>query len=128
MHENEIAKIIVDCAFKIHKTLGPELLESVYQAALAYELRKRGLKVTTEQAIPVIYEEVKLDVGFRADLIVENKIVVEVKSIEAIEAIAPVHSKILPTYLRLTDSKLGLLINFNVNLIKDGIKRVVDNL
>jgi GxxExxY protein len=125
MHENEISGIIIDCVFKIHKTLGPGLLESVYAAALAYELRKRGLRVVSEQAIPVIYEDVKLEVGFRADLIVENKIVVEVKSIEAI---APVHAKILLTYLRLTDKKLGLLINFNVNLIKDGIKRVVDNL
>ena len=101
------------------------MLESVYQAALAYELRKRGLNVVVEQPIPVVYEDVKLEVGFRADLIVENKVVVEIKSIEAI---APVHSKILLTYLRLTEKKLGLLINFNVNLIKDGIKRVVDNL
>lgn len=125
MHENEIAKIIVDCAFKIHKTLGPGLLESVYQAALAYELRKRGLNIVTEKPIPVVYEDVKLEVGFRADLIVDNKVIVEVKSIETI---APVHGKILLTYLRLTDKKLGLLINFNVALIKDGIKRVVDNL
>ena len=125
MHENEISGIIIDCAYKIHKTLGPGLLESVYCAALTYELRKRGLNVVTEQAIPVVYEEVKLEVGFRADLIVENKVVIEVKSIEAI---APVHSKILLTYLRLTEKKLGLLINFNVALIKDGIKRVVDNL
>ncbi|HQU82825.1 MAG TPA: GxxExxY protein [Pyrinomonadaceae bacterium] len=125
MHENEIAKITVDCAFKVHKTLGPGLLESVYQAALAYELRKRGLQVVVEKPIPVVYEEVKLEVGFRADLIVENKVVVEIKSVEAI---APVHSKVLLTYLRLTNKKLGLLINFNVDLIKDGIKRVVDNL
>lgn len=125
MQENEISGIIVDCAIKIHKALGPGLLESVYVAALAHELRKRGLKVVVEQAIPVIYEEVKLDVGFRADLIVENRVVVEVKSIEAI---APVHSKVLLTYLRLANKRLGLLINFNVNLIKDGIKRVVDNL
>jgi GxxExxY protein len=125
MHENEISGIIVDCALKVHKTLGPGLLESVYQAALTYELRKRGLDVVTEKPIPVIYEEVKLEVGFRADLIVENKVIVEVKSIESI---APVLSKILLTYLRLSEKKLGLLINFNVALIKDGIKRVVDNL
>ena len=125
MHENEISGIIIDCSLKVHKALGPGLLESVYQAALAYELRKHGLNVVTEQPIPVIYEDVKLEVGFRADLIVENKVIVEVKSIEAI---APVHSKILLTYLRLTEKKLGLLINFNVVLIKDGIKRVVDNL
>jgi GxxExxY protein len=125
MHENEISGIIIDSALKVHKTLGPGLLESVYQAALAYELRNRGLDVVTEQPIPVVYEVVKLEVGFRADLIVGKKVVVEIKSVETV---APVHSKILLTYLRLTDKKLGLLINFNVNLIKDGIKRVVDNL
>lgn len=125
MHENEIAKIIVDCAFKIHNALGPRLLESVYQAALAFELRKRGLNVQTEHPIPVIYEEVRLELGFRADLIVENKVIIETKSIEAL---APVHGKVLLTYLRLADKKLGLLINFNVELIKDGIRRVVNNL
>jgi len=125
MHENEISGIIVDCAIKIHKELGPGLLESVYQAALAYELRKKGLEVSAEHPIPVIYEEVKLEVGFRADLIVEKKIIVEVKSIEAI---APVHGKQLLTYLRLSGKRLGLLLNFNVVLMKDGIKRVVDNL
>lgn len=125
MHENEIAKIIVDCVFKIHKTLGPGLLQSVYQAALSYELRKRRLDVLVEKAIPVIYEDVKLDLGFRADLLVEHKVIVETKSIEAL---APIHGKILLTYLRLADKKLGLLINFNVELIKNGIKRVVNNL
>lgn len=125
MHENNIAKIIVDSAFKVHTTLGPGLLETVYQAALAFELRKRGLVVTTERGIPVYYEEVKLDVGFRADIIVENKVIVECKSIEAL---APVHGKILLTYLRLADMRLGLLINFNLALIKDGIRRVVNDL
>lgn len=125
MHENDISGIIVDCAIKIHKALGPGLLESVYQAALAYELRKKGLEVLVEHPIPVIYEEVKLEIGFRADLLVEKKVVVETKSIEAI---APVHHKKLLTYLRLSGKKLGLLLNFNVVLMKDGIKRVVDNL
>lgn len=125
MHENEIAKIIVDCAFKIHKALGPGLLESVYQAALAYELRKRGLQVLTEQPIPAVYEDVKLELGFRADLLVEHKVIVEIKSIEAL---APIHGKVLLTYLRLANVRLGLLINFNVELIKDGIRRVVNNL
>ncbi len=125
MHENEIAKIIVDCAFKIHTSLGPGLLESVYQAALAYELEKRGLRVSIEQPIPVIYEDVRLELGFRADLLVENKVIVETKSIENL---APIHGKILLTYLRMADKKLGLLINFNVELIKNGIKRVVNNL
>ncbi len=125
MHENEISGVIIDFSLKVHRALGPGMLESVYQAALAYELRKHGLNVVTDQPIPVIYEDVKLEVGFRADLIVESKVIVKVKSIEAV---APVHSKILLTYLRLTEKKLGLLINFNVVLIKDGIKRVVDNL
>jgi GxxExxY protein len=125
MHENEIAKIIVDSAFKVHTTLGPGLLETVYQAALAFELRKRGLAVATERGIPVYYDEVKLEVGFRADIIVENKVIVECKSIEAL---APVHGKILLTYLRLADMGLGLLINFNVAFIKDGIRRVVNDL
>ena len=125
MTENEIATIIVDAAFKIHKRLGPGLLESVYEATLAYELAKRGLQLRRQQSMPVIYEDLRMDVGFRADLIVEGKLIVEIKSIDAI---APVHRKQLLTYLRLTDKRLGLLINFNVELIKDGITRVVNNL
>jgi len=125
MHENELSKIIVDCSFKIHKTLGPGLLESVYRASLAYELQKRGFRVAIERPIPAVYEEVHLDLGFRADVIVENKVIVETKSIEAL---APIHGKVLLTYLRLADVRLGLLINFNVELIKDGIRRVVNNL
>ncbi|MEQ1764104.1 MAG: GxxExxY protein [Pyrinomonadaceae bacterium] len=125
MTENQIATSIVDCAYKIHTTLGPGLLETVYQAALKYELEKRGLSVQMERPIPVYYEEVKLEVGFRADLIVNNKVIVECKSVEGL---SPVFSKILLTYLRLTDIHLGLLINFNVVLIKDGIRRVVNEL
>jgi GxxExxY protein len=125
MTENEIAKQIVDVAFKIHTTFGPGLLESVYETIMAYELQKRGLRVQRQQAIPVIYEDVRMDLGFRADLIVEGKVVVEIKSVEAI---APVHKKQLLTYLRLTDKRLGLLINFNVELIKNGISRVVNGL
>jgi len=125
MHENEISGIIVDAAFKIHSTLGPGLLESVYETILAYELRQRGLEVIVQQAIPVVYEEVQLELGFRADLIVAQKVVIEIKSVEAV---APVFAKQLRTYLRLMDLKLGLLINFNVNLIKEGITRVVNNL
>jgi GxxExxY protein len=125
MTENEVAKQIVDVAFKIHTTFGPGLLESVYETIMAYELQKRGLSVRRQQAIPVIYEDVRMDLGFRADLIVENKVVVEIKSVEAI---APVHKKQLLTYLRLTDKRLGLLINFNVELIKNGISRVVNGL
>lgn len=125
MHENEISGIIVDAAYKIHTTLGPGLLESVYEAVLEHELLKRGLSVVTQQPMPVVWEEVKLDIGFRADMIVGGKVVVEIKSVESV---APVHPKQLRTYLRLMDLKLGLLINFNVPLIKDGITRVVNNL
>ena len=125
MHENQLATMIVDCAFKVHTTLGPGLLENVYQAALAYELRNRCLKVVTGRGIPAEYNEVKLDVGFSADIIVENKVIIECKSVEAL---APVHGKILLTYLRLADMRLGLLINFHVDLIKDGIRRVVNDL
>ena len=125
MTENELSKIIVDCAFKIHTKFGPGLLESVYEAVLAHELEKRGCRVTCQQAIPVIYETVKLDVGFRTDLIVNERVIIEIKSVEAI---SPVHLKQLQTYLRLTNKKLGLLINFNVELIKNGIRRVVNNL
>ncbi len=125
MTENEISKIVVDCAFKIHTTIGPGLLESVYEAVLTYELENRNCKVIRQQAIPVVYESVQLEVGFRADLIVNDKVIVEIKSVEAL---SPVHLKQLRTYLILADKKLGLLINFNVELIKDGIRRVVNNL
>ena len=125
MTENEVAKHIVDVAFKIHTRFGPGLLESVYETIMSYELKKRGLQVNRQQPIPVVYESIRMNIGFRADLIVENRVVVEIKSIDAI---APVHKKLLLTYLRLTDKKLGLLINFYVDLIKDGITRVVNGL
>ena len=125
MTENEIAQQIVDAAFKIHKTLGPDLLESAYQAILIYELQKRGLILEAEKQVPVIYESIQLDIGFRADLIVEDKVIVELKSIDQI---APVHKKQLLTYLRLSDKRLGLLINFGAPLIKDGITRIANQL
>lgn len=125
MSENELAKIVVDLCLKIHRTLGPGLLESVYEEVLCYELAKSGLKFKRQQGIAVVYEGITMDLGFRADIIVEDKLIVELKSVELI---APVHPKVLLTYLRLTDKKLGLLINFNVELIKDGIKRVANNL
>jgi GxxExxY protein len=125
MTENELAKIVVGLCLKIHRTLGPGLLESVYEEVLCYELKKLGLKFTRQQAIPVIYDEVKMDLGFRADVIVEDKLILELKSVEAV---SPVYYKILLTYLRLTDKRLGLMINFNVGLMKDGIRRVVNNL
>jgi GxxExxY protein len=116
MKENEIATAVVDAAFKIHTTLGPGLLESVYEAVLAFELQRRGLQVARQVGLPVNYEGVKLELGFRIDLIVNNKLIIEVKSIESL---APVHKKQLLTYLRLTDLRLGLLINFKVERIKD---------
>jgi len=125
MTENQIATIIVDASLKIHRMLGPGLLESVYEATLAYELEKRGLSVKTQDPLPVFYENVKLDVGFRPDVIVDNRVIVEIKSIEAL---SPVHSKVLLTYLRLSGMHLRLLINFNVELIKHGIHRVVNQL
>jgi GxxExxY protein len=123
--ENAIATQIVDAAYRIHTTLGPGLLESVYDAVLAYELARRSLHAVRQQAIPVIYGDVRIDTGFRADLIVEDKVIVEIKSVELL---APVHKKQLLTYLRLADKRLGLLINFNVALIKDGITRIVNGL
>ena len=125
MHENQISGIIVDCAVKIHKVLGPGLLESVYRLSLAYELQKQGFQVAVERPIAAVYEDVHLELGFRADVVVNNKVIVETKSVEAL---APIHSKVLLTYLRLADIRLGLLINFNVELLKDGIRRVVNNL
>jgi len=125
MTENEIAKVIVNAAYKIHTQLGPGLLESVYETTMAHELIKAGLRVRRQQPMPLVYETVRMDIGFRADLIVEGKVIVEIKSIEAI---SPVHRKQLLTYLKVTDKRLGLLINFNVELIKNGITRVVNNL
>jgi GxxExxY protein len=125
MTENEIARVIVDAAFKVHTTLGPGLLESVYEAALEYELKKRGLGVGRQEPLPVVYEDVRLDEGFRIDLLVEDKVIIELKSVEQV---APVHKKQLLTYLRLADKRLGLLINFGTALIKEGITRVVNHL
>ena len=125
MTENEIARVIVDAAYKVHTTLGPGLLESVYEVALTRELELRGLTVVRQKPIPVVYEDVRLDEGFRADLIVEDKVIVELK---AVETIAPVHKMQLLTYLRLADKRLGLLVNFGAARIKDGITRVVNRL
>tara|TARA_R110000782_G_scaffold267159_1_gene362284 strand:- start:15970 stop:16347 length:378 start_codon:yes stop_codon:yes gene_type:complete len=125
MTENELSKIIVNTAYQIHYELGPGLLESVYEEIMSYELCEQGLKVERQKGIPVIWNDLKMNVGFRADLIVENKVIIELKSVEAI---APVHPKQLLTYLKLTDLKLGLLINFNESLIKKGITRIVNNL
>jgi GxxExxY protein len=125
MTENEVAAQIVDAAYKIHLKLGPGLLESVYLVVLAYELRKRGFVVVTERELRVVYEDVRIEVGYRIDMIVEEKVIVELKSVEKL---APVHGKQLLTYLRLADKRLGLLINFGEARIKDGIQRVVNQL
>jgi len=125
MTENEISRIIVDVAFKIHTGLGPGLLESVYEEIMCYELINTGLQIDRQKTIPVVWKQLKMELGFRADLIVEDKVIIELKSVEQI---APVHYKQLLTYLRITDLKLGLLINFNEKLIKDGITRIVNNL
>lgn len=123
--ENEISKIIVDVAYKVHSKLGPGLLESVYEEILYFEFLKLGLKVQRQTVVPVIWDNIKMELGFRADLIVENKVIIELKSVENI---VPVHPKQLLTYLKITGLKLGLLINFNEALIKDGITRIVNNL
>ncbi|MFN3967716.1 GxxExxY protein [Flavobacterium sp.] len=125
MTENELSKIIVDISYKIHTRLGPGLLESVYEAILYHELTKKGLIVERQKPIPIVWDDVHLDIGFRSDLIVENKVIIEIKSVEKI---SNVHLKQLLTYIRVTNLKLGLLINFNEALIKNGIKRVVHGL
>jgi GxxExxY protein len=125
MTENEISKRIVDVAYRIHTRLGPGLLESVYEEIMNFELRKVGLNVERQKRIPVIWDYLKMELGFRADLIVKNMVIIEIKSVESI---APVHPKQLLTYLKTSGIKLGLLINFDEVLIKDGITRIVNNL
>lgn len=125
MNENELSKVIVDICYRIHTKLIPGLLESVYEAILFHELTAINLKVERQKPIPVIWNKIYLDIGFRSDLIVENKIIIEVKSVEQI---SNVHPKQLLTYLKITKLKLGLLINFNENLIRNGITRIVNNL
>lgn len=122
MHENEISKIILDCAFKVHTALGPGLLESAYRECLAYELKKSGLNVEKEKPIPLVYEEVKIECGYRIDLLVENKVVIELKVVEAFN---DVHIAQTLTYMRLADCKLGLLLNFYTKSLKNGIKRLI---
>lgn len=123
MNENELATIAVDICYKIHTELGPGLLESIYEAAFKHELRKENLKFTSQQVIPVVYKTENLGLGFRSDIIIENKLLVELKSVEKTER---VHHKITLTYLKLTEIKLGLLVNFNVEFIRDGIHRKIN--
>ena len=125
MTENEISQKIIGAAIEVHKQLGPGLLESTYETCLAYELKQMGLDVKQQQALPVVYKEVKLDAGYRIDLLIENKVIIEIKSVEAL---ADIHTAQLLTYLKLKDLKLGLLINFNSVRVVDGLKRIVNNL
>lgn len=125
MNENEVAKVVVDAAYRIHRQLGPGLLESVYLLVLYHDLLKRGLKVEKEVPVRISFDGLQFDEGFRADLIVESLLIIEVKSVSAIH---PVHKKQLLTYLRLTSKRLGLLVNFGESLIKDGIVRVVNGM
>jgi len=123
MTENEISKVVFDCSLKVHKALGPGLLESAYEECLFYELKKTGLKIEKQKPLPLIYEDVKLEAGYRVDIIIEDKFIIEIKAVEALNG---VHLAQLLTYLKLADCKLGMLINFNVTLIKNGIKRVIN--
>lgn len=125
MHETEISSIIIETAIELHKSIGPGLLESVYKNSLAYDLKQKGLDVDVEVPVPFIYKEVKQDIGFRLDLLIDKKVIVEIK---AQEILAPVNYSQLLTYLRLTNLKLGLLLNFHVKLMKEGIHRIVNNL
>lgn len=123
MDENSLSNLVINRAIKVHQTLGPGLLESSYQECLYYELVQSGLNVDKEKALPLIYEEVKLEFGYRIDLLVEQKLVIEVK---AVDAIHDLHLAQVLTYLKLSDCRLGLILNFNVTLMKDGIRRVVN--
>jgi len=125
VNENEITKLVLDTAFRIHSALGPGLLETVYETLMEWELKQQGLLVQRQHPIPVIYKETRIADGFRADLIVQRKVIVEIKSLELVPKVA---YKILLTYLRLSDIRLGLLINFGEASLKDGVKRVVNNL
>lgn len=125
MTENELAKLVIGCAIDVHRKLGPGLLESAYQACLFYELVKHDLIVEKEKPLPLVYDDIKLDCGYRLDLLIEKKLIVEIKSVEALNDI---HLAQVLTYLKLSGCKLGLLINFNSVLLKDGIKRIVNKL
>ncbi len=125
MTENRIATLILDACFKIHRELGPGLFESVYEEILEHEFTKMGMEVKRQHPVAIFWDELKMDIGFRADLIVEDKVIIEIKSVKKIER---VHQKQVQTYLRLTDLKLGLLINFNEALLKTGIQRIVNGL
>jgi GxxExxY protein len=123
MNENELSKIVFEAGLKVHRILGAGLLESAYEECLFYELNKLNIKVEKQKALPLVYEDVKLDAGYRIDLIVENKLIIEIKSVEALNDL---HMAQILTYLKLSNCKLGLLINFNTVLFKNGVKRVIN--
>jgi GxxExxY protein len=125
MNEDDLSKIVFDAGLKVHRALGNGLLERAYQECLRYELNKHGLFVETQKVLPLTYEEIYLDAGFRIDIMVERKLILEIKTVEKL---APIHFAQLLTYLKLSNCKLGLLMNFNTALFKDGIRRVVNNL
>lgn len=125
MTENELSSKIIGACIEVHKQLGPGLLESTYEVCLAHELKMMGLEVKQQLPLPVIYKEIKLNAGYRIDLIVENKVIIEIKSVECL---APIHTAQILTYLKLKDIKLGLLINFNSVRLVDGLRRIVNNL
>jgi len=125
MDVNRVSGAVVNAAMKVHSALGPGLLESVYEACLLHELRKQGLKVESQASLPVAYDGVKIDVGYRVDLLIENAVIVELK---AVETLLPIHEAQLLSYLKLSDKRVGLLINFNVLHLREGIKRMVNNL
>jgi GxxExxY protein len=125
MNENELSRIVFNDALKVHRNLGPGLLESSYEECLFYELNKSGLFIERQKSLPLIYEDIRLDIGYRVDLLIEKKLIIELKSVDALNDI---HFAQLLTYLKLSNCKLGLLINFNVTLIKNGIKRIANNL
>ena len=122
MELNEITSKIIGCAIEVHRNLGPGLLESAYEECLAFELTKKGFNIKRQQAVPVIYKEIKLDYGYRIDILVENSVVVELKSVDAIN---PVHEAQILTYMKFANKNIGLLINFNVTVLKSGIKRYI---
>jgi GxxExxY protein len=123
MNDEQIFKKVIDCSFRVHTKLGPGFLESSYEECLAFELRKIGLKVEKQKPMPLVYDDVKLDIGYRIDLLVETLVIVEIK---AVEALNDVHLAQILTYLRLSDLRLGLLVNFNVGSLKNGIRRVIN--
>ncbi len=122
MNREDVFKTVLDCSFKVHSSLGPGLLESAYEACLFYELRQSGLKVVKQKPLPLVYEDIKLEIGYRVDLLVEDQVIVEIKSVDAL---ADIHMAQILTYLKLSDCRLGLLVNFNVTHLKNGIKRVI---